>query len=92
MAPGRTAGSCFLSGLRLDQWRAQGDYPKSYRLETSLDGEKWTQAGQANGLPGASEFFFPPTSAKFVKVTLTGAQRGKPWTVCELQLFGTPAK
>ena len=76
-----------LGGIRLDEWKAQGDYPKTYRMEVSLDGQKWTRVVEANGLPGASEKYFAPTKAKFVKLTLTGVQRGNRWTICELQLF-----
>ena len=76
-----------VSGIRLDQSKAQGDYPRAYRVEVSLDGRKWTRVAEATGLPGASEKYFEPTKARFVKITLTGAQRGKPWTICELELF-----
>ena len=76
-----------LSGLRLDQWKAQGDWPKTYRLEVSLDGKKWTRLDEASGLPGATEKFFPPTPARFVKVTLTTGHREKHWTIYELDLF-----
>ena len=75
-----------IGGIRLDQWKAQGDYPKTYKVEGSLDGRKWTRIGQVNGLPGMSEFYFEPAKVKFVKVTLTGAQRGKPWSIYELEL------
>ena len=77
-----------LTGLRLDQWKAQGDWPKTYRLEVSLDGTKWARLDERSGLPGATENFFAPTSARFVKVTLTAAHRGKPWSVFEIDLFG----
>lgn len=76
-----------ITGLRLDQWKNQGDYPKQYKLELSSDGQKWTRVAQVNGLPGASELFFAAQPAKFVKITLTGEQRGKPWSVNELELF-----
>ncbi len=80
-----------ISGLRLDEWKAQGDCPKTYRLEVSRDGRQWTKLDQRNGLPGATENFFAPTPARFVKVTLTAAQREKHWTIYELELFGVNA-
>jgi mono/diheme cytochrome c family protein len=76
-----------IGGIRLDQWKAQGDYPKSYKVEGSLDGRKWTSVGQVNGLPGVSEFYFAPAKVRFVKVTLAGAQKGKPWSIYELDFI-----
>ncbi len=76
-----------ISGLRLDQSKAANDYPQSYKLELSLDGVKWTKISQINGIPGTSEQFFVPVRTKFVKVTLTGAQKDKPWSIAELELF-----
>ncbi len=76
-----------LNGLRLDQWEAPDDWPKRYRMDVSLDGTKWTRIEERRGLPGVTENFFTPASARFVKVTLTGAQRGKQWSVYELDLF-----
>jgi mono/diheme cytochrome c family protein len=76
-----------ISGLRLDQWKAQGEGPKFYRLEVSRDGQKWTRVAERSGMPGATENFFPPIPARYVKVTLTGPQRGKPLTIYELELF-----
>ncbi len=76
-----------LNGLRLDQWKSPDDWPKRYRMDVSLDGTKWTRVEERSGMPGVTENFFTPTSARFVKVTLTGAQRGKRWSVYELDLF-----
>ena len=81
-----------VSGLRLDQSRAVADYPKSFKVEISMDGVKWTKVADANGLAGASEVCFTPVQVKFVKVTVVGAQKDKPWSVSELQLYAaTPA-
>jgi hypothetical protein len=76
-----------IGGIRLDQWKAQGDYPKAYKVEGSPDGKKWARIGQVNGLPGASEYYFGATKVKFVKITLVGAQKGKPWSIYELDLI-----
>lgn len=76
-----------ISGVRLDQSKAATDNPKSFRVEVSMDGVKWTKAADANGLAGASEVYFTSVQAKFVKLTVVGAQKDKPWSVCELQLY-----
>ncbi len=76
-----------IGAVRLDHWKSQGDNPKSCRIEGSVDGKKWTRLAEGNGLPGMSEFYFPAAKARYVKVTLTGAQRGKPWSVFELDIF-----
>ena len=80
-----------ISGIRLDQWKAPGDWPKFYRLEVSLDGQKWMRIGERSGFPGATESFFPPIPTRFLKITLTAAQRGKPWSICELEIFAGKA-
>ncbi|HEY3897403.1 MAG TPA: discoidin domain-containing protein [Chthoniobacter sp.] len=79
-------------GVRLDQSRASGDYPNNWRVEGSLDGHKWTRLTEGHGLPGASELYFKAANVKLVKLTLTNAQRGKPWSVCELELIAPPAE
>lgn len=77
-----------LSGVRLENWRAMGDSPKRWRVEVSSDGKKWQKLGEANGLAGCSEIHFDETRVKFVKATLTGFQKGKSWSIGELQLLG----
>ncbi len=78
-----------ISGVRLDQSKAASDYPKSFKVGVSTDGIKWTTAADANGLPDTSEIYFTPIKAKFVKLTLTVAQKNMPWSVSELQLYAT---
>jgi len=80
-----------IQGVRLDQWKAQGDFPKTWRVEGSLDGHKWTRLSEGNGLPGMSELYFEPAKVKYLKATLTGAQRGKPWSIYELELIAPKA-
>ena len=76
-----------IGAVRLDQWKSQGDYPKSCRVEGSPDGKKWTRIAEGNGLPGMTELYFPSAKARFVRITLTGAQKNKPWSIYELDLF-----
>jgi hypothetical protein len=76
-----------ISAVRFDQWKAQGDHPKSARIEGSLDGKKWNTLAEGNGLPGLSEFYFPAAKVKFVKATVTKNQRDKPWSVFEFEII-----
>lgn len=49
-----------------------------YRLEGSLDGEKWTQLvdSTANTAPGDTTAEFPKTEVKFLRITCTGGSGG----------------
>jgi len=80
---GRTVTVC---NVRFDLGRNVTDYPRGYKLETSLDGRHWTYIGEIGDM-GINLFWensqpwflaggdhynaaFPSVKARFVKVTL----------------------
>lgn len=65
-----------LTGLKIT-WEAPGNSYR-YKLEGSLDGEKWTQLtdATANAKPGNTTAEFPATDVKFLRITCTGTSGG----------------
>ena len=79
-----TLPSGFCSGTF---WLNLGD---SYNTPINWRQEDYSYSSlgaEGNGLPGVSELDFAPAKVKLVKVTLTGAQRGHPWSLYELDLI-----
>lgn len=79
-----------------------GDFPRTLLIETSLDGEQWSQAWNGDGallaLSAALEdplnvpmpFEFEPRAARYVRFTQLGADETWYWSVTELRIVGTP--
>jgi putative membrane-bound dehydrogenase-like protein len=77
--------------IRLDQGKSAGDYPRGYKVEISADGQTWGKPiAQGHGTPGATEIYFAPVKAKFIKITQTGTQQGLFWSIHELQVCEPP--
>jgi hypothetical protein len=71
-----------------------GTYPRSYRVETSMDGSSWgtpVATGEGGGLMTA--IAFRPVRAKFVRITQTAAATdGASWTMQRLRLYQAPGR
>ena len=77
-----------LGGLELESNKSPGDYPQSYTVELSADGQKWSKSvATGKGSVPDTVIQFPPARAKFIRITQTGAQKGRYWSIHELQLF-----
>jgi len=77
-----------LAGLRLDSTRSAEDYPRGYKVQLSLDGASWNPpAAEGAGAGAITEIAFEPATAKFVRITQTGAIDGKFWSIHELQVL-----
>ncbi len=80
-----------VSGIELESEKSPGDFPVGYTVELSTDGQKWGKpAATGKGSMPDTIVQFPPTKAKFVRITQTGAQKGRYWSVHELQVFTPP--
>lgn len=70
-------------------------YPRVYILELSVDGNSWQQV--ATGQPGNQEvrIIFPPTRARFIRITQTGTPEDSPdaipWSMRQLRIYGYPS-
>jgi glucose/arabinose dehydrogenase/mono/diheme cytochrome c family protein len=81
--------TALVSGLSLDAGAALGDYPRKFKIESSLDGRKWTPlktGGQASTVIAYATF--PAIQARFLRFTLTEDSReGWPWSVAQVSVF-----
>lgn len=76
--------------------------PRGYNIEVSSDGKSWTNViSNGEGTGSNSVISFPPSKAKFLRITLTkseeiihGERRGKPfdfevmWNMREMKVYG----
>jgi len=60
----------------------------------STDGKTWSDpVAQGNGHAGQTTITFPPTRAKFVRITQTETVADAPsWSVRNLRIYEAPAK
>jgi len=76
-----------IAGLQLDTNGSDRDYPRGYQVELSENGVSWSKpAAAGKGTQPLTEIEFPPTPAKFIRITQTGAVNGLFWSIHELQL------
>ena len=79
--------------IQLDSKSSSRDYPRGYLLESSIDGEKWSEPlATGFGKHPMTDISFPTTEAKFLKITQTGKVSGLYWSIHEMQIFGKPTK
>ena len=65
-------------------------YPRGFKVETSLDGTRWTLAAQGQGSGVTTDIAFAPVRAKFVRITQTAAIADAPlWSIQRLKLYET---
>jgi len=67
-------------------------YPRGYTVQVSVDGKAWSQpvaAGKGEGL--RTTITFPPTRARFVRITQTEAVADAPaWSIRNLRIYEAP--
>ena len=80
-----------ITGVELDAGTARENYPLSYRIELSGNGQSWrsrVNGGHASAV--RNQIIFPPTPARFVRITQTGLDATHSWSINELQLLKVP--
>lgn len=79
------------------QWRGRGSdappplqtYPRMYSVQTSLDGETWSEpVAEGAGDHSDVTIAFAPAKARFVRITQHAAADEAPWSMRELKLYG----
>ncbi|NQZ58825.1 MAG: discoidin domain-containing protein, partial [Lentisphaeraceae bacterium] len=79
-----------LHGLVLNADVSAADYPRGYKVQLSKDGKKWSKPvaqGEGNGSL-TSITFQKAAKAKFVRITLTKADKFHFWSIHDLYLIG----
>jgi hypothetical protein len=68
------------------------EYPRGYSVQVSMDGRNWSKpvaTGQGQGRH--TTISFPPTRAKFVRITQTDSVANAPaWSVSNLKIYQAP--
>jgi mono/diheme cytochrome c family protein/glucose/arabinose dehydrogenase len=66
-----------------------GTYPRNYQVQVSADGLKWsTPIAEGPGSRSPTLISFPPTSGKFIRITLTSSAPEAPaWAIRNVRLF-----
>ncbi|MCM8526263.1 MAG: discoidin domain-containing protein, partial [Lentisphaeraceae bacterium] len=70
-----------------DAGKSRNDYPKGYILELSADGKNWQELKKADGKNALTEINIKPTSAKFIKITMTKKKPGLYWSIHNMDIF-----
>ena len=70
----------------LDTGADRGDFPRGYELSTSRDGATWTRSASGAGSGQLTTIDFPPTAARYVRVTTT-ASAPQWWSVADLRVY-----
>ena len=68
-------------------------YPRGYTLQTSDDGTTWSKpVAQGKGESSRTSITFPPTKAKFIRITQSEtAADAPPWSISNLRVYEAPA-
>ena len=79
-----------LQGLVLDANVSAADYPRAYKVQLSLDGKRWSKPfAEGQGKGSLTDIKFNrPAKAKFVRITLTKADKSSYWSIHDLYLIG----
>ena len=77
-----------ISGVSLDTGGSRQDFPRGYTVEVSLDGTAWGKpVAEGRGRDALTYIPFPPTQARFVRITQTGTANGLFWSIDELNIL-----
>ncbi|MCR9200169.1 MAG: discoidin domain-containing protein [Planctomycetaceae bacterium] len=79
-----------VASLTLNTQGSDLDYPRGYQVQTSLDGESWTDTmaeGRGDNPITTIELSLPAPT-RFLKITQTGHVSNKYWSIHELSLRG----
>jgi hypothetical protein len=83
--------AALLSDLRMDCSQTPRNFARGYRIELSLDGTNWGEPVASGKSAGpVLEVSFPPTPARWIRITQTGTVADRAWTVDEVSLFTPP--
>jgi hypothetical protein len=72
----------------LDNTWALWDSPQQYEVTVSEDGSRWsTPIATGQGKLGITPITFPTQTARWVRITQTGASQTYHWSIYELNLY-----
>ncbi len=73
----------------MDAAKSRNDYPRGYRIYTSMDGKEWYgPIGAGKGERSPTRVSVLPTKARHVKIAQTGSHERNWWSIYDLQILG----
>jgi mono/diheme cytochrome c family protein len=77
-----------IAGIELNSGTSTNDFPRGYKVELSADGVKWLLAQVTEHSSALrNQILFPPSTARFVRVTLTASDPNFTWSIHEMQIL-----
>lgn len=77
-----------IAGLELNANVAPADFLRAYQVQLSLNGRGWEPAvAVGRGTGPQTEIAFPPSQAKYIRITLTAADPAHHWSLRDLQVL-----
>jgi type 1 glutamine amidotransferase/HEAT repeat protein len=82
-----------IKSIWLDAGPVGTDYPRSFEVYVSLDGENWGKPVVTSGDRKEKVFTIdvPPTYGRFVKIVQTGSTPSNFWSIAEMRINGRPS-
>jgi len=78
-----------LTGMTLDATASKDDYPRTYEVRTSSDGEHWSNPVASGTGAMVTAIPFPAgTVTRYVRIVQNGATKGNFWSINELSVYG----
>jgi mono/diheme cytochrome c family protein len=66
-----------------------GGFPRGFKVGVSMDGKAWTDVAEGSGTTGTTIITFPPSQARFVRISLTKTvEDGPAWSIQSLRIYG----
>jgi mono/diheme cytochrome c family protein/glucose/arabinose dehydrogenase len=89
--PGETAAAVSGTGAPTQSPNIDAyGFPRGFRIDVSADGTTWTTVAETAARGPRTIVAFAPTSAARVRITLTPAASGPPWSLQDLQMLAAP--
>ena len=72
----------------LDTTGSARDYPRSYEVAVSDDGENWTRpVAKGKGTHAVTSIVFDAVRAQYFRIMQTGSVKGLHWSIHEMSVF-----
>ncbi len=79
--------------LVLDNTWAQWDSPTGYEVRVSDDGSSWSSPiASGKGTLGITTINFPAHTARYIRITQTGADEKYHWSIYEIDIYGAQTR
>jgi len=76
-----------LRSIALDTRESPKDFPKTFRIMLSLDGNRWAKSPNAlRGGPASQVRFGPGQRARFIRFEVEGVDGDQPWSIHEVRV------